>query len=246
MKKHTLQAEKRSVFGRKVKNLRRSGTIPATVYGKKIKSEALQLDGKAFQKTYEEAGETGIVELKIGETMRPVLIHDVQKDPVSDDVLHIEFFQVDLKEKVHANVPLVLVGEAPAVSQKIGTLLAVLNEIEVEALPADLPDHIDVDVSSLSEVGQELKVSDLKPAGGVTALNDAGLTVVKVEPLVSKEAAEQTAAEAAAQAATAEAQAPQAEGEPQKEGEKVQTGQPKDEKPSGEQSARQKPSEDHK
>lgn len=231
MKKHTLQAEKRSVFGRKVKNLRRSGTLPATVYGKKIKSEALQLDGKAFQKTYKEAGETGIVELKIGETMRPVLIHDVQKDPVSDDVLHIEFFQVDLKEKVHTDVPIVLVGEAPAVLQKIGTLLAVLNEVEVEALPADLPEHIDVDVSSLSEVGQELKVSDLKLTGGVTVLNDAGLTVLKVAPLVSKEAEEQAAAEAAAQAAAVEGQAQVAEGQPQGEAAKVPAGQPQEEKP---------------
>jgi len=141
--------------------------------------------------------------------VKPVLVHHVQRDPVRNTILHVEFHQVDLKEKVHANVPLSLVGEALAVTQKVGVLLSLLSEIEVEALPTDLPEKIEVDVAALAEVGQELKVSDLHVPSGVTVLSDATISVVKVGELVSKEAEEQAAAEVAA----AEEAAAPAEGE---------------------------------
>jgi len=132
-------------------------------------------------------------------------------------MLHIEFHQVDLKETVHANVPIEITGASPAVAQRLGVLLTVLSDVEVEALPTDLPEKLVADVSKLAEVNQELKVADIAVSKGVTVLTDGTLTVVKVGPLVTKEAEEQAAAEeaAAAQAAAAteEAAAPATEGQ---------------------------------
>jgi large subunit ribosomal protein L25 len=204
MKKHILQATKRDVAGRKVKALRKQGQLPATVYGKKVKSISVSVSKDAFMNVYKEAGETGLIELSVGGDMRPVLVHTVQIDPVSSIPLHVEFHQVDLNEKVHAKVPVELVGESAAVAQKLGVLLTVLDEIEVEALPAELPERISVDVTVLADVDQELKVEQLSVPKGVTVLTEAELTVVKVGPLVTKEAEEQAAAE---QAAAAEAAA---------------------------------------
>ena len=219
MKKFTLKAQPRTALGRKVKNLRTQGLLPATIYGKKVKSSSVQVVADEFFKVYNEAGETGLVELVFEKKStglpagRQVLIHNVQLDPVSDTPVHVEFFQVDLKEKVKAKVPVVFIGESPAVSQKQGVLLTLLDEIEVEALPTDLPEKISVDVSGLSAVDQEFKVSDLKVPGEVTVLTDAAIGIVKVGSLVTKEAeAEAKAAEEAAAAAAAEA-AP-AEGAP--------------------------------
>jgi large subunit ribosomal protein L25 len=212
MKKHTLSAAVRELVGRKVKQLRAENQIPATVYGKGVKSISVTVALDAFEEVYEETGETGLIELAVGKEVRPVLVHMVQVDPVSDALLHVEFHQVDLKEKVHAKVPVEIVGESPAVAQKLGVLLTVLDAIEVEALPTDLPEKIAVDVSVLAEVDQEVKVEQLHVGSSVTVLTDGSLTIVKVGPLVTKEAEAQAAEEAAAaEVAGAEAGAANAE-----------------------------------
>jgi large subunit ribosomal protein L25 len=203
MKKYTLTAETRDLLGRKVKNLRKLGRIPATVYGKNVKSVSVSVARDAFEKVVAAAGETGLVELAVGKDLRPVLVHTIQKDPVSNQLLHIEFHQVDLKEKVHAKVPLELVGDAPAVIGKLGVLLTLLDEVEVEALPMDLPEKLTVDVSKLKDVNQEVKVSELNVPAGVTVLTDKEQLVVRVGALISKEAEAEAAAEAAAKAAAA-------------------------------------------
>lgn len=169
----------------------------------------------AFTALYGQAGETGLVELMVEGKVRPVLLHNVQKHAVSGAVLHVEFYQVDLKEKVHATVPLAFVGSSDAVEQKIGVLLTILDEVEAEALPKDLPEHIDVNVKALTDVGAELKVSDLPVPSGVTILTDPLLTVVKVGPLVSKEAQAEAQAEAVKSAEAAAVAVP--EGEASKE-----------------------------
>lgn len=208
MKKHVLSATVRDLVGRKVKTLRSQGQTPATVYGKNIKSVSLTVPSEAFAKVYAAAGETGLVELSVGGDMRPVLIHTVQKDPVKRQLLHVEFYQVDLKEKVHANVPVEFTGDAPAVTGKVGVLLTILDEIEVEALPTNLPEKLLVDVTKLAQVDQEVNVSDITAPSGVTILTAADQTVVRVGPLISKEAEAQAAAEAAVAAAAAAAAAP--------------------------------------
>lgn len=213
MKKHSLNATTRDLLGRKVKNLRQQGLLPATVYGKTVKSVSITVKQDEFENVYKEAGETGLVELTVDNNQRPVLVHSVQVHPITQTPLHVEFHQVDLKEKVHANVPVVLVGEAKAVADKIGVLLKLLDEVEVEALPTELPEKIEVDVSSLAEVNQEFKVSDLNIPTGVTLVSDPSIVVVKIGALVTKEAEAEVKAEEAAAAEAALEAAPPVEGE---------------------------------
>ncbi len=213
MKKHSLSAQKRDLVGRKVKQLRKQGILPASLYGKKVKSASLSVKLDDFEKVYKEAGESGLVDLKVDSEVKPVLIHNVQKDPVKGFPLHVEFFQVDLKAKVQTRVPIELVGESAAVAQKQGVLLTILDEIEVEALPTDLPEKITVDVSGLAAVDQEIKVSDLNVSSGVAVLTDAGQTLVKVGALVTKQAEAEVAAEEAAKAAAAAEAATEAKAE---------------------------------
>src|SRR3989344_8858999 len=138
MDKVTLIAEKRTISGRKVKTLRGKGLIPANVFGKKIKSFAVQVSAKEFEKVFTQVGETGIVELSVknGQTHKTsVLVSNVQKNPVTDSTIHIDFRQVDLKEKIEAAVPIEFTGESPAEKTGVGTLVSYVNEVLVEALP---------------------------------------------------------------------------------------------------------------
>ncbi len=208
MDKLTLKGKKRTEVGRKVKNLRKQGLLPANLYGNKIKSQAVEVLLKDFQYVYSKAGESKIVNLSFAQgEPHPILIHNVQIDYRSRLPLHADFYQVNLKEKVKTKVPVVLQGESPAVIQKIGLLLQTLNEVEVEALPADLPEKLIVDISALTALDQEVKVADLKLLPGVTLLSDSKLVIVKVSELVSKEteklAKEEEEAAAAAKAASA-------------------------------------------
>lgn len=240
MEKINLAGSKRTTIGRAVKKLRKAGTLPANLYGKKVKSVSLQVPQKEFSSVFAKAGETGLVELSWDHEKRPVLIHNVQYDPVTSAPLHVDFYQVDLKVKVTAKVPIDVIGDSPAVKDKIGVLLNILSEVEVEALPADLVDKIEVDVSKLAALDEAVKVSDLKVSDKIKILTDGSLDIVKVAPLVSKEA-EQLAAEeaAAATAAAAEAPAAEAEAEPAKAGEQASpTPAPPSEKPAAEQKAK--------
>lgn len=187
--KPKLQAEKRKVLGRKVKKLRREEILPANIYGKKVKSQALQLDLKEFQPVYDEVGETGVVELKIkGETkIRPVLIHNVQLHSVTDQPLHADFYQVDLKEKVTTEVPVELVGESSAVKEKLGILIEPLTEVEVEALPTELPDKLEVDIGKLKKVDDVVVVGDLRVPEGVKVLTLPQEILAKIEPPTKEE-----------------------------------------------------------
>ncbi len=217
MEKHKLAAEKRKLEGRKVKTLREQGILPANIFGKNVKSLAVQVPAKEFLKVYKDAGETGIIELAVGDgEAHPVLVHNLQLHPVTSFPLHVDFHQVNLTEKVKAAVPVVTLGEAPAVAQKLGILLTPVAELEVEALPADLPEKIEIDVKALEAVNQEIKVKDLKISDKVTVSADPELVVVKIGELLTEEAKKMLEEEkAAAQAAAAEAaaQAP-AEGAP--------------------------------
>lgn len=183
MPKAILKAEKRTVEGRKVKKLRKEGYLPGNVFGKKIKSQSVQVNLKDFEKTYKEVGETGLLTLNVGSEDRPVLIHNLQLHPVTDDPIHVDFLQVDLKEEVEANIPVELVGESPAEKQALGTVVQYINEIKVEALPGDLPEKFEVDISTLLEVDQSIIVKDLKyDKSKVEIKDDVEAIVAKVEP----------------------------------------------------------------
>ncbi len=179
----TLSADVRKIEGRKVKNLRSQGILPANVYGKKVKSQAIQVSLKDFDKVYSEVGETGLVELEIGKEKRPVLVHNVQLNPVTDKPVHVDFLQVDLKEKVEAEVPVEMSGESPAEKQALGTVVQYINDIQVEALPMDLPEKFVIDISGLTEVDQAIFVKDIKvDRSKVEIKGDPEAIAVKVEP----------------------------------------------------------------
>lgn len=206
MKKFVLKVEKRTVLGKKIKKLRKEGILPANIYGKEMESLAVQLPYKEFEAVYKEAGETGLVDVQVEGKTRPVLIHNVQIDRMTRLPLHADFFQVNLKEKVKTMVPLVIMGEPKAVTEQIGLLMQPISEVEVEALPADLPEKIEVNVENLANIDDQIVISDLKVPSEVTVITDAGQVVVKIAELVSKEA------EAEAQADAEAAEAEKAEG----------------------------------
>ncbi len=240
MKRFKLTAESRKITGKQVKKLRREGILPANVYGKDIKSQSLQLPQGEFDKVYKEAGETGVVDLSVGKDTIPVLIHNLHKD-FRNRVLHADFFKVNLKEKVKTMVPIEIIGEPNAVTEKIGLLEKITSEVEVEALPTELPEKIEVNVENLANIDDQIIVEQLTKPEGVEILTDANLVVVKIGELISKEAQEQAAEEAAAAEAAAAENVPEGEeGEPAAEGEAPAEGgeQPKAE---GEQAQPEQP-----
>lgn len=190
MQEIKLNAEKRELTGRKVKKLRSEGKIPANVYGKKIKSLSLTLKLEEFEKVYKDAGETGVVKLLVeGEKEeRPILIQNFQIDPVYDKPLHVDLRQIILTEKITAQIPVEVIGEAPAAQQKLGILIQTVSEIEVEALPMDLPEKFEVDVSKLVNVNDEITVKGITVDRSKVTLNvEDSLVVVKIEPLAAEE-----------------------------------------------------------
>lgn len=241
-----LKAEKRTVLGRKVKTLRRQGLIPAHVFGHKVKTEHVQVAASEFLKVFEKTGETGIIGLAVDSQKKPVLVKNVQVHPVTDAPLHIDFYQVNLSEKVKVNVPIEIVGEAPAVHKKIGVLLTPVSEVEVEALPADLPENIQVDVSALVEVGNEIKVKDLKiDRLKIEVHADEEIVIAQIGELVTKEmeaveaeieaeqaeaVAEEKAAEGAEAAPTEEAKAEGEEGAEVEQGKETKPAEGTEEK----------------
>ena len=219
MKRISLQVEKRKVLGKKVKKLRREGLMPANIYGRDIKSQAVELPQKEFLNVFKEVGETGLLDLQVDSKVTPVLIHNVQTDYLNN-VLHADFFAVNLKEKVKTMVPLELIGEPKAVTDKLGLLMQIMSEIEVEALPEDLPEKIEIDVAFLAAVDEQITIADIKAPEGVAILTDPAQVIAKIGELITKEAkAEAAAAEAAAEAAKAASAGAPAEGEIPAEGE---------------------------
>jgi large subunit ribosomal protein L25 len=163
-KKISFKADKRKTLGRAVKKLRKEGILPGNVYGKDLKSQALQVGLADFKKVYKQAGETGVVDLKISGSKNawPVLIHNVQTDPVTSEFLHVDFHRVSLKEKVIATVPVELKGKAPGAESSKGILLTLMSELEVEALPTDLPESLELDITGLKKIDDVLRVKDIK------------------------------------------------------------------------------------
>jgi len=246
MEQTPLAGEKREILGRKVKTLRKQGLIPAHIFGNNIETIHIQVNGHDFHKVFEKAGETGVIDLQVDGKSHPVLVRDIQLDPLTGDFLHIDFYQVNLSQKVKVNVPLEVVGEAPAVEKKIGLMLTPVSEVEVEALPTDIPESIQVDVSALVNIGDAIKIADLKvDQSKVAILAEPELVVIQIGELVTKE---MEAVEAEAEAAAAAAETTEgAEGEEKAEGEEAvggeaeaesgeesKEGETKEEKPKGE------------
>ena len=207
----TLSAHSRSERGRHVQAMRRLGQVPAVLYGRDLPTQAISAETGALVRVWQRAGRTHLIDLSVdGKGPRKVLFHDLQIDPRTAKPLHADFLAVNLRERLAVEVPLRTVGEAPAVTQlKVGSLQQVLVTLRVEALPANLPDHLAVDVSGLAEVDSAVRVRDLALPEGVSlaAHVDPDEVVVKVAAIraVAAEEAAPVAVEAEAPAVEAEA-----------------------------------------
>ena len=210
-----LQVDPRVVTGKKVKALRRQGIVPAHLYGRDTESLALQAQTADLTNLLRTASRNAIIDLQISGEGEPraVVMRGVQRDAITDQLLHIDFFQISLTERLTANVAIVLTGEAPAVNIHGGVLLQSLDSLAIEALPAEIPQQIEVDISTLEELEDARFVRDLTVPAGVEVLADPDQVVVKVSP--PKLAAEIEAEEALAAEEGEEA----VEGEEGEEGE---------------------------
>ncbi len=159
------------------------GYIPGVLYGSGIENIVLEVDAKNFEKAYKEIGETSLVSLESGNEKYKALIHDIQKNPLSGKIIHVDFYQPDLKEKTEVAVPLVFEGEPPAIKELGGTLVKNFLEVDVEALPEKLPHDIKVDVSGLKTFEDAVMVKDLKVPEGVEILKDSEEVVALVTPV---------------------------------------------------------------
>lgn len=161
-------------------DLRKQGKIPAVVYGSGLKETvSIAVPAIQFEKISKEAGESSLVELSIDGKLVQALIHEIDRDPVSYKPIHIDFLSVDMNKPVQVGVPIEFVGESPAVKAG-GILVKVLHEIEIEGLPADLPSHIEVDISALVDVDSNIQVSDLKAPKGITFVLDGEDVVASI------------------------------------------------------------------
>ncbi len=177
-----IKADKRDALAQKAAHLRKTGHIPAIVYGHGIDNQAVALVYGDFSKAYKEAGSNTVVSLEVGSDKYDVLIHQVDLDPVRDRVAHVDFIKINKDEKIKATIPVELVGECSLVKDFGGSLLHELDEVEVWCLPKDLLEKIEVDVSAISAFNEPVRVKDMRVPAAVELLTDAETVVVNVVP----------------------------------------------------------------
>jgi large subunit ribosomal protein L25 len=225
MKRHELEVTKRDVTGKKVRFLRRQGVTPANIYGHGIDSTHINVDARSLKHLLGRVGSTDLISLKMGDSKSPimVLIREVQRNPLTDELLHVDFYQVKMTEKIKADVPVVFIGEAPVLRKvKNSSILHLIDSLHIEALPDNLPHSLEVDVSGLEELDHTIHIKDIHLGDGVTLLSDPEQMAVKVvearkEEVVVPEVVEAELMEEVEEgAAEAEAEA-EGEGKPAEE-----------------------------
>ncbi len=220
-----ISAKPRTAFGKQNEKLRKSGSLPAVVYGRGKETTPLEVSAREFAKVYRKAGENTLISLAIeGQPQKKVLIHDVAKHFMKDVPVHVDFYEVDLTRKIHAKVPLHFVGVSPAVKEQGGVSVKNLTEVEVEALPAELPQFIEVNIDNLKNFDELVRVSELKVPDAVKILTHGEDVIVTIQAPRSEAELEELAkptaeAEKAAieEMAAKEGEAPVKEGEEGKE-----------------------------
>lgn len=193
-----LGAARRELLGKKSVVLRKQGLAPAVLYGYAVEPTSIQIDVREFEAVYRQAGRTALLDLNVGQG-RPVkvFVQDVQRHPVNAALLHVDFHAVNLREAITSDVPIILVGEAPAVHNNIGVLLRGVETVSVHALPAELPQQIEMSIESLRNVDDAIHVSDLPTAPTYQIEADPSEVVVKIaaqqlEPEIAEVPAEET------------------------------------------------------
>jgi len=190
-----INAEKRNVIGKQVKALRRQGILPGVIYGRHIEAFPIQMDAHDASLILDKLTASSLITINVDGEKFNVLMRDRQRDVIFGDLLHVDFLVVSLTEKLHATVELKLVGEAPVADNPEVVVTQVLNSIEIEALPQDLPEVIEVDISTLETVDDEITVADLDLGENITILTDPDETIVSVGYVAQEEVAEEEEAE---------------------------------------------------
>lgn len=182
MEKLELEVATRETLGKKVRFLRRQGLTPVHIFGHRVKSEALQCDTAQLKQILTQTGKTRLISIKLDKSKksRNVVVREIQKNPRTGELLHVDFYQVSMTEKIKVNVPIVLVGEAPALKLKENTLSHELTHLTVECLPDNIPPDVNIDISSLTGPEQIIRVKDIVLAEGVAILNDLGNVVARI------------------------------------------------------------------
>lgn len=218
MKKLELKAAHRNILGKKVRHLRREDITPVHLFGHDVPSMALQCDTPELQRVLVQAGRTGLISFKLerDKTPKNVLVREVQRDPRTGNLLHVDFYQVRAEEKIKVEVPIILVGEAPALKFKGNMLIQELDSISVECLPDKIPASIELNISALTEAEQSIRVKDIVlEAGVIISHEEPELIVAKIT--TARMEKEEVAAAVAEEVAEAAEAAPPTEGEPEKE-----------------------------
>lgn len=187
MQQIILSATKRNILGKSVNKLRKASTLPGVVYGHGLETTPVEINEKEFKKAFKQAGENTLVSLQVEGKSIPVIIHDVQMHYLHDQPIHVDFYAVNMDEKLKARIPIHFMGEAPAVKALGGILIKNLTEVEVECLPADLPQFFEVDLSGLNEFDQAIRVSDLVVPAKVKVLANPDEMVANVTAPRSEE-----------------------------------------------------------
>ena len=182
-----LAVQKREKFGKAVKSLREQGLIPAELYGKGVQNLHLAIPTKEFKKVFKQAGESVMINVVLGNEKRPALISGVATHPVTDEILSVDLYQVRLDEKIKVKIPLEFIGEAPAIKDFKGVLVKAMQELEIEALPTDMPRAITVDLSALKNIGDNVHVKDLVINSAAKALVAGENVVVTVTAQMTEE-----------------------------------------------------------
>jgi large subunit ribosomal protein L25 len=175
-----LSATKRTITGRQVGQLRRSGQLPAVIYGPGTESQAIQLNGREATKVFRRVHGAELIELDLDGSTHKVLVHDLQRDAIRGDILHADLYVVDMTRRIKVRIPIRLVGSSPAVVSLSGVLVRGVQELEVETLPADLVPAIDADLSILKEINSAIHVRDLVVPAGIQVLTDPDEQVARV------------------------------------------------------------------
>jgi large subunit ribosomal protein L25 len=210
-----LKVASREILGKRVKHLRRQGITPVHVFGHGIESLALQCDTKELERVVSRAGQTRLIDLKLAKERKPrtVVVREFDRDWRRGQLVHVDFYQVRMEEKIRLEIPVVLIGEAPALKAKTNMLDHALGTLTVECLPAQIPGSIEVDISYLAELDQAIRVKDITLDKDITVLNNPDLVVAKisvrpVEKVEEKVVEEVVEAEAKAEVAEEATEAP--------------------------------------
>ena len=208
-----INAEKRNVVGKQVKALRRQGILPGVIYGRHIEAFPIQMDAHDASLILDKLTASSLITIDVDGEKFNVLMRDRQRDVIFGDLLHVDFLVVSLTEKLRATVELKLVGEAPVADNPEVVVTQVLNAIEIEALPQDLPEVIEVDISTLETVDDEITVADLDLGENIAILTDPNETIVSVGYVAQEEVAEEEEAEELAEPKVVERGKKEAAGE---------------------------------